>query len=264
MLTDVAQLPGEGCRGVAGRQSHQLDQRRALQLARRAVGKDRLEAGDRLCVPCPLGDPAVVDQLVQRAKRRVLVGDPGQQELLETMGRGLRNGAAAREFLGESIQKADAVGAQPGSELGHGGAHGARPPARLVARDQQVADLMEQAHRADLAGLDGRRAACSIKVHPGGQAADPRRIRDDQIAPRPDQCSTDRVPFPRFAAEVKVASHGPSCRPGGTRSATAAATVAASSAARSRVVETVWLTPTLKDSPIASVSGQLSSNPEPW
>ena len=116
---------------------------------------------------------------------------------------GLGLGALARELLAEPVEQADRVGTEAVLEVGQGGPDRAGPAFRLVAGDEQVADLVEQAERPDLAGLDRRRARFAQDVHPRGETADPGRVGDDQVAARPDQRLVDRVPLARLAPDVE-------------------------------------------------------------
>src|SRR5204862_7154287 len=84
-LADVAELARQRGRGDAGRSAHQLDQRRPGG-TRRTVGEDRLETGDRVGIGGLAYERPIVDELVERAERGVLVGGPGWQQLPTTMG----------------------------------------------------------------------------------------------------------------------------------------------------------------------------------
>ena len=176
---DVAELAGQRRRRLAGRHAHQLDERCRPGRRRGGPARERPSRGRAIAsrVAGALGEDAVVDQLVERADRRVLVGDPGQEQLLEPVRRRLRVRAGARELLAEPVEQAAGVRAEARLEVGQRGGHRPGLDVRLVAGDQEVADLVEEAERADLAGLDRRRAGRPGRVHPGGQPADARPCR---------------------------------------------------------------------------------------
>ena len=93
-VADVAELAEQRRRGVAGGRPHELDERDAARPERWAVGEDPLQPGDGLVVARPVGEDPVVDELAQRPDGRVLVGDPGQEQLLEPARRRDRAGAS--------------------------------------------------------------------------------------------------------------------------------------------------------------------------
>ena len=125
---DVAQLAGQRGGGAAGGRPHQLDQREAAVLHRRAVGEGPLEPLDRVAIAGPLDEGRVVDQLLeQRPDRRVLVRDPGQQQLLEPMEGRLGRRSRPRELLAEPVEQAARVGSETRLEVRHGRLHRARP-----------------------------------------------------------------------------------------------------------------------------------------
>ena len=67
---------------------------------------------------------------------------------------------------------------------------------------------MEEPERPDLARVDGRRAGCPRPVHPLGEAADPGRVADHEVAADADQRPADGVPVARLAADMEVTVHG--------------------------------------------------------
>ena len=155
MLADVAQLADERGRGMAGRAAHELDERRrADRRARRsavAPSERRLQPGDHVLVARALAEDPVVDELAQRTEGRVLVGDPDEQQLLEPIDGRLGLGADAREGAPRSGRAAGRRRSPTAAHVVQGRRHGGRPGDRLVPGDQQVADLVEQAERPDLA-----------------------------------------------------------------------------------------------------------------
>ena len=138
-VADVAQLAGERCRRLAGRRPQQLDERRLRPVAdveQLALGEDLLEPGDGVVVARPFAKDPVVDELAQRADRRVLVADPRQQQLLESdvarFGFGPDPGNAAAEPVEQPIE----VVAQASSDVAHRRRH-LRSPAgawRAISR----------------------------------------------------------------------------------------------------------------------------------
>ena len=66
---------------------------------------------------------------------------------------GSGSGPTARELLAEAVEQALGVRPRARSSCQRGG-HRAGPAVRLVARDEQVADLVEEPQRADVTGLD--------------------------------------------------------------------------------------------------------------
>jgi hypothetical protein len=112
-------------------------------------------------------------------------------------------GPLAGELLAEAVEETTRIRTEAVLEIGKGGPDGARPAIRLVAGDQEVADLVEQAERPDLAGLDRRRARLPQDVHPRCEAADAGRVGDDQVAARPDQRHLDGVPIARLASDME-------------------------------------------------------------
>ena len=81
VVADVAQLAGERGRCVARRGAQQVDQRRGravTEIERLARPECPLDTPERVEVARALGEVPVVDELVQRTDRGVLVADPGE------------------------------------------------------------------------------------------------------------------------------------------------------------------------------------------
>ena len=204
MGPDVAELAGQRGRGVPSRRAHQLDQRDPGVVHRRAVGEGRLEAVDRIPIARTFEQGLVVDELADRSDRRVLVGHAGQEQFLEALGGGFRLGAEARELLPEPVEQAPGVGPEARLEVGQGGRQGVGPAIGHVPGDEQVSDLVEQPERADVTGLDRRRAGGPGDVHPVGETADPAPVGDDQVAARADQRTVDRISLAGLPPDVEV------------------------------------------------------------
>ena len=203
---DEPQLAGQrgGC--LAGGQAHELEQREAVPVDRRPTGEGGFEALDRILVASAFRERPIVDELLERADRGVLVGDARQQQLLEAVLGRLRLRPAARELLAEAVEQA--LGVVPPEvrlQAGQRGGHRARLAFRLVARDEQVADLVQQTQRADVTGLDRRLVQRPGAVHPARQAAHARQVGDDQIAAGPEQWAADAVSLARLAPDVELA-----------------------------------------------------------
>ena len=106
-----------------------------------------------------LGQRPVVDQLAQRSERRVLVGDPGQEQLLEPMVGGLGLGPRpGNSWPKRSSSRRGRPGRAARSRSARAAAMAPGRSPLLVAGDEDVADLVEQAEGRDLAGADRRRA----------------------------------------------------------------------------------------------------------
>ena len=205
VLADVAQLAGQRRRDVPGRGSQQLHERgpRAVgEFHLRPAREGALQSGDDVVVARPLAQDAVVDQLAQRPDRRVLVGDPGEQQLLEAHDGRLRLRTGAREGRGEAVQHEIRVVADVAPDVAQGAGH-APGRERLEARGQQVRDLVQQAEGHDLAGSDRGRARLPDGVHPRGEVADRREIGDDEVA----ACAEQGVVDAR-SARAPSAAHG--------------------------------------------------------
>ena len=82
---------------------------------------DRLEPRDRLAVAGALASGRSSTSSRSGPMRRVLVGDPGQQQLLEAVRRRLGLRAAARELLAEPVEQPVGVRAEARLEIGQGG-----------------------------------------------------------------------------------------------------------------------------------------------
>ena len=140
-----------------------------------------------------------------------------------------------REFLAEPVEQAARIRSEAPFEVRHGRLHRARPDGRLVAGDEQVADLVEQPERADLAGLDRRRAGVPCPVHPAGEAADAGRVGHDEVAVGPDQRPVDPVELACLAPHVEgaeIAHRGSIARPPAGHAAPTGAQTPATSAGR--------------------------------
>ena len=202
---DEPQLAGQrgGC--LAGGQAHELEQREAVPVEPGPAGERGLEMLDRVAIAGALRERPIVDQLLERADRGVLVGDARQQQLLEAvLGRlGLRS--TTRELLAKAVEQALGVRSEIRLQAGQRGGHRAGLALRLVARDEQVADLVEQTQRADVTGLDRRLVERPGAVHPARQAAHARQVGDDQIAADAEQWAADAVSLARLAPDVEVA-----------------------------------------------------------
>jgi hypothetical protein len=200
---DEPQLAGEGRRRASCRQPDELDQRQAVAIERRPCRERRLEAGDGFAVAGAPREVTVIHELEQGIRCRVLVGDPGEQELLEAGRRWLRLGADPRELRAEPVeQPACLTRADRVLEVDKRGRDGAGHPKGFVAVDQQVADLVDEAQRRDVAGLDGR-SGRSQGVHRGREPADPGEVGGDQVALRADERAADPVSDACLAAEVE-------------------------------------------------------------
>ena len=180
-LPDVAQLAGQRARGVARRRAKELEQRLALGPERRAVRQRRLERRNRLLVGRGRRERTVVEQVADRHRGRVLVGDPRQEQLLDDLGRRLGL-AVGRELGREAAQDLARVGPETRFEVVGGPLERPLCGLLLVALHEQVEDLVEEAHRHDLAGLGGRTARLAGLVHAGGQAPHPGPVEDLQVA----------------------------------------------------------------------------------
>jgi hypothetical protein len=88
--------------------------------------------------------------------------------------------------------------------MGQGGRHRSGLDIRLVARDEEVTDLVEEPESSDLARLDGWRAGSSGSIHPVGQPADSGHIADHEIPAHADERPADGVPVARLAANVEI------------------------------------------------------------
>src|SRR6185503_13181560 len=204
LVADVAQLPREGCRRVASRGTEQLDERGPRPIAdveQLPFAEDALESGDRLLVARSFREDPVVDQLAQRPDRRVLVADPGQQEFLQLDRTRFGFRPDPRERGAEAVQEPVEVIAKASADVTHRGRH-----VRIrLAPDEQVADLVEEAERADVAGGDAGRLWRPGLVHPLGEGADRREIGDRQVATEPEQRVVDAVALAGGPADVEVA-----------------------------------------------------------
>ena len=103
----------------------------------------------------------------------------------------------------EPVEQRVSLGTEPCLEVDDRTRHRAGPSIGLVAPDDQVPDLVEQAQRGDVAGTDRGSAGRAFGVHPVGQPAHARDVGDDEVAPAVDQCSVDRVPFARGPLDVE-------------------------------------------------------------
>ena len=205
VLADVAQLSDERRRGRARRHPHELDERAAARDQFIVVGKGALKAGDGLGVAGALGQDAVVDELVERTQCRVLVGDPGQQQFLEPFHGRLRRRSAAGELRRVAVQQTVGVRAELLAHLAERGGHRRGSAGRLVPGDEQVADLVKEAQRPDLAGPDPRRPGRALGIHPGGQSADRGHVGHDDVAADAGQARLDLVAFARRPPDVEIA-----------------------------------------------------------
>ena len=204
---DVAQLSEQRGRGMAGRRAHELDQREPGPTDLRSVGEDPLQAGDGLLVARALDEDPVVDELAERAERRVLVGHPGEQELHQPDVRRFRVRGRAGELAGEAVQEPVGVAvAHPVPHRGQRDRHRRPAAATVVAVDEQVADLVDQAEGHDLRGQDRWRPTRSVGVHPDGQATDRGRLGDDEVAADPHQRTGDVVPVAGGTPDVERVS----------------------------------------------------------
>ena len=165
---------------------------------------DRSQPGDDLVVAGPFADHPVVDQLAQRPERRVLVGDPDQQQLFEAHGWRLRlradTGERAREAIEDEIQVVPEVAPDVAQRPGHAAA-----PERLESRGQEVSDFVEQPESDDVAGTDRRGPRLPDRVHARGEVADRGQVGDEEIAAGPEQRVVDLVALARGPANVELA-----------------------------------------------------------
>ena len=106
---------------MAGREAHQVDQRHPGLVDRGAVREGRLEPGDRVAIARALDERPVVDQLAQRADRRVLVRDAGEEQFLEAMDGRFGVRALPRELLAEPVKQAARIGAEARFQVGERG-----------------------------------------------------------------------------------------------------------------------------------------------
>ena len=180
-LPDVAQLAGQRARGVARGRAQEFEQRLALGPEPGAAGQRRFERRDGLLVGCGRGERTVVEQVADRHRGRVLVRDPRQEQLLHDFGRQLRL-PIGRELGREAAQDLARVGPETRFEVVGGPFERPLRGFLLVAFHEHVEDLVEEAHRHDLAGLGRRTARLAGLVHPGGQTPDPGPIEDLQVA----------------------------------------------------------------------------------
>ena len=124
------------------------------------------------------------------------------------MGRRFRLCPLPREFLTEPVEQTVRVRTESRLEVVQRRLHRSRPAISLVAGDQEVTDLVEQAQGPDLAGLDRRGAGDPGDVHPVGQASNAGRVGHDEVAADPDQRAAQGVPLTRLAADVEVTGLG--------------------------------------------------------
>ena len=102
----------------------------------------------------------VVDERPQRSRRRVLVGHPDEQQLLEA-GRG-RAGVDVRELRADVVEEAASLGRPERRRDGVGRpVHAALRHELRGTRHDHVEDLVEQLERRQLAGLGARLARCA-------------------------------------------------------------------------------------------------------
>src|SRR4029453_11084067 len=78
----------------------------------------------------------------------------------------------------------------------------------LVAFHEHVEDLVEEAHRHDLAGLSRRTARLTRLVHPGGQASDAGPVEDLQVAVLRRGRAVDAEPPARGPGEGEPGGQG--------------------------------------------------------
>ena len=119
---------------------------------------------------------------------------------------GSGSGPRPGKLLAEAVEQA--LGVVPPEvhlQAGQRGGHRAGLAFRLVALDEQVADLVQQPQRADVTGLDRRLVQRTGTVHPARQAAHAGQVGDDQIAADPEQRAADAVSLARLAPDVEVA-----------------------------------------------------------
>jgi len=77
-----------------------------------------------------------------------------------------------------------------------GRGEGARPDLALVAVDEGMGDLVEEAEGDDLPGV-GRRCAAAALVQPAGEAASRGDLVDEQLALVTEVAMVEVVPSPR-------------------------------------------------------------------
>src|SRR5688572_5887377 len=88
-----------------------------------------LELREDVLVARPLAEDAVVDELTQWPESRVLVGDPGQQQLFQPDARRLRLRPAARERRRKAVQDEIRVATELAADVAERHGHG---PARKL------------------------------------------------------------------------------------------------------------------------------------
>ena len=220
LLADVAELPGQRGRGVAGGRAQQLDERLAVGPEPGSVGEGHLEPRDGIAVAGRAFEWPVVDQLAERPDGRILVGDPDEDELLEPRRPRFGTGGPPGELRREPIEQALRVApAETLLECAQGDIDGVRRAVLLVPRDDQMADLVDQPHRPDLAGRDRRRAAPRRSFIRFASRRMASEVGRDEIAGRADQAAVDAVALARDPLDVE-GTHRPKHRmAGGARRA---------------------------------------------
>jgi hypothetical protein len=138
------------------------------------------------------GDRSGIDERPEWRACRVLAGEIEQDERFE----GLRPIRIATEFVGHSIEDVvDGEAADPLVERVEGRGKGAGPDVALVAIDEGMGDLMEQAEGDDLAGV-GRRFAATPLVQPTGQPPGRSNVVDVQLALLTEVAMIEVIPSP--------------------------------------------------------------------
>ena len=149
---------------------------------------------------CPRRGP-VVDELAERARAAgfslaMRVSSSSSRRVERRLGSGPDRGTPPRTGR--------AGGRSPGRarlEVVQRCRHRAGPTGRLVAGDEQVADLVEQPERADLAGSDRRASRAALAFIRAASRRIAGEVGDDEIAARAEQGVLDPVALARRRGE---------------------------------------------------------------
>jgi len=149
-------------------------------------------AADGVVVPRG-GHRPRVDERPEGGARRVLGGEIEQDERLEGIGPIRIAPELGREPIEDVV---DRLVTDPLVQALEGRGEGARPDLALVAVDEGMGDLVEEAEGDDLPGVGRRRAAAAL-VQPAGEAASRGDLVDEQLALVTEVAMVEVVPSPR-------------------------------------------------------------------
>ena len=193
-LARVAELGGErGGRMAGGRPKH-VEERFAGRARHSGFrGKRPVDLAAYGVVVPRGGHRPRVDERPERGARRVLGGEIEQDEGLEGIGPFRIAPELGREPIEDVV---DRLVTDPLVQPLEGRGESARPDVALVAIDEGVSDLVEEAEGDDLSGV-GRRCAAAALVQPAGEPASRGDLVDEQLALVTEVAMVEVVPSPR-------------------------------------------------------------------